>query len=751
MDNFPLSPEDQALSSAVSGEGKPWRFGKGQFDLIGALEAGYTKPEIAQHLSQKKNFNYEGASKAGYSDGEIISHLLGAGAFDAFASQFVYNMGESALGLTQAGSKIAGGEFNKKRAQAFSDAADILSEGESFAKWSGIISGSVIDPVSVPAGFLKFIKAGTVAKELAAKGSAQAIFGGLVSPTYKENWSDILAEKAEKTIVGGIFGGLLGGTLGKGVDILAKRAEGKIKTPEVDVPPGKAEQAAADDALSSLIKYDQDIQAKKLSETLSETNYNIPAWQRRTEGQGVEASRINEPTSPETIKLLEDRLTEAQAKVAKTEESLFEINKQQPEKQVAALLRKPEGETPAKMGLVEPAKETPEKQIAALFKATPVENNVIREEVKQTAFLLDRKKGLENELKLQQAEVAKAQQFLDAAKAKQVNYPQAAQRVETPTPEQVAARDARIAAVQQRMQQGKGQAPVEAPRAPEPIQAPVTATREQVTQALTRAMDETGAKSPDELIVKIGKPDEAAAAQARINAGAPQSINEWVDNAMRMQGARGSVGAAAARPETVFGDVNVFPTAEKAAKQVAQGKAAPILKREDLGVPALEKMVQQTVGFLGKPLKQMREGGDFAGTLKGSREAGDKLIAKAQKEEGSLLGYFFKEDADGNFVNLDKTWNRADVAAFAPVVKYAERVYNALMDEAVALRKAGKLEGDALNDVAYRLQFPVQIMGILQGKRTEASRTLNAYKLLRENWDSGKEVKGFFSPGSPCM
>lgn len=745
MDNFPLSPEEQVFST---GEGQPWKFGKGEFDLIGALEAGYTKPEIAQHLSQKKNFNYVGASKAGYSDGEIISHLLGAGAFDAFSSQFMYNMQESALGLTQAGSKITGGEFNKKRAQAFSDAADILSEGESFAKWSGIISGSMADPISIPAGFLKFIKAGTLAKELAAKGTAQGIFGGVVAPTYKEEWSDILAEKAEKTIVGGIFGGGIGAGIGKGLDFLAKRAEGKLKTPEADIPAGKAEQAAADDALSSLIKYDQDIQAKKLSETLSETNYNIPAWQRRTEGQGVEASRINEPTSPETIKLLEDRLTEAQAKVAKTEESLFEINKQQPEKQVAALLRKPEGETPAKMGLVEPAKETPEKQIAALFKATPVENNVIREEVKQTAFLLDRKKGLENELKLQQAEVAKAQQFLDAAKAKQVNYPQAAQRVEAPTPEQVAARDA---AVEQRMQQGKGPVPAEAPRAPEPVQAPVAVTREQLTQTLTRLMDESGAKNWEDHIIKTGKPDEVAAARARIKAGTPLSLDKVVDDAMRMQGARGSVGAMAARPETVFGDVVVFPTAEKAAMQVAQGKTAPTLNREDLGVPELEKMVQQTVGFLGKPLKQMREGGDFAGTLKGSREAGEKLIAKAQKEEGSLLGYFFKEDAEGNFVNLDKTWNRADVAAFAPVVKYAERVYNALMDEAVVLRKAGKLEGDALNDVAYRLQFPVQIMGILQGKRTEASRTLNAYKLLRENWDSGKEVKGFFSPGSPCM
>lgn len=740
MDNFPLSPEDQALSSAVSGEGKPWRFGKGQFDLIGALEAGYTKPEIAQHLSQKKNFNYEGASKAGYSDGEIISHLLGAGAFDAFASQFVYNMGESALGLSQAGAKITGGEFNKKRAQAFSDAADILSEGESFAKWSGIISGSVIDPVSVPAGFLKFIKAGTVAKELAAKGSAQAIFGGLVSPTYKENWSDILAEKVEKTIVGGIFGGLIGGTLGKGIDILAKRAEGKIKAPEADIPAGKAEQAATDDALSSLIKYDQDIQAKKAASALEDVVQEVAPAETKISGKDI----TNKPLSGDEEKLIKDRIAVLQSQVDDLRWKKAEgetPTKEEAGKQVAALFQGKE-KLPEQAadslppvpgaGLFAPRKAEGEKPTAALFQPKPQEPSPViqvQKDAPKVAALL-RSQGIDNDIKIKQEQIRMLEQKLLESNQRKV-------AMEQPELIQVETR--------------KGPAPAAAPRAPAPVQAPVAVTREQVTQALTRAMDETGAKSPDELIVKIGKPDEVAAAQARINAGTPQSINEWVDNAMRMQGARGSVGAAAARPETVFGDVNVFPTAEKAAMQVAQGKTAPTLKREEFSVPELEKMVQQTVGFLGKPLKQMREGGDFAGTLKGSQEAGEKLIAKAQKEEGSLLGYFFKQDDEGNFVNLDKTWNRADVAAFAPVVKYAERVYNALMDEGVALRKAGKLEGAELNNLAYRLQFPVQIMGVLQGKRTEASRTLNAYKLLRENWDSGKEVKGFFSPGTPCM
>lgn len=739
MDNFPLSPEDQALSSAVSGEGQPWKFGKGEFDLIKALEVGYTKAEIAEGLSALKRFDYHKAKKVGYSDGEIISNLLGAGAFDAFASQFVYNMGESALGLSQAGAKVSGGEFNKKRAQAFSDAADILSEGEGFAKWSGIISGSIIDPVSIPAGFLKFIKASTLAKELAAKGTAQGIFGGVVAPTYKEEWSDILAEKAKKTIVGGIFGGGIGAGIGKGLDFLAKRAEGKVKPPEPDIPAGKAEQGAADDALSSLIKYDQDIQAKKAASALEDVVQEVAPAETKISGKDI----TNRPLSGDEEKLIKDRIAVLQSQVDDLRWKQAEpvVTKEEADKEVAALFKGKE-KAPEQAadnlppvpgaGLFAPRKVEGEKPTAALFQSKPQEPSPViqvQRDASKVAALL-RSQGIDNDIKIKQEQIRMLEQKLLESNQRKV-------AMEQPELIQVETR--------------KGPAPAEAPRAPEPVQAPVAVTREQVTQALTRAMDETGAKSPDELIVKIGKPDEVAAAQARINAGTPQSINEWVDNAMRMQGARGSVGAAAARPETVFGDVNVFPTAEKAAMQVAQGKTAPTLKREEFSVPELEKMVQQTVGFLGKPLKQMREGGDFAGTLKGSQEAGEKLIAKAQKEEGSLLGYFFKQDDEGNFVNLDKTWNRADVAAFAPVVKYAERVYNALMDEGVALRKAGKLEGAELNNLAYRLQFPVQIMGVLQGKRTEASRTLNAYKLLRENWDSGKEVKGFFSPGTPCM
>ena len=734
MDNFPLSPEEQAFSTAVGGENQPWKFGKGEFDLIKALEVGYSKKEIAEFLSQQKNFNYGKATSSGYSDGEIISHLLGAGAFDAFTSQFVYNMGESALGLTQAGTKVAGGEFNKKRAQAFSDAADILSEGESFGKWAGIISGSIVDPVSIPAGFLKFLKSASLVKELAMKGGAQGFFGGLVAPTYKEDWGDILAEKAEKTVVGTVFGGGIGAGLGKGIDLLSKRAEVKAKEPAIDTSLNNQKETT-DSVLSSLIQKDQDIKAKQQADALEQTVQELAPAEIKISGKDI----TNRPLSVDEEKIISDRIAILKSQVDDLRWKQAEgeaPTKDEATQQVAALFRGKE-KAPEQLaenlppqpgaGLVAPTKQTPQTELAALLRkpeTAPTKPIQVEKDTPKLAALL-RSQGIDNDIKIKREQIQMLeQQLLESNQRKAAMTQPELVQVET----------------------RRGPAPT-AP-APAPMQAPVPVTREQVTQSVTKAMDEAGAKNPDELIVMIGKPDEAAAAQARINRGTPITVDQWVDDAMRMQG---SVGAAGVRPENILAGQAIFPTAEKAAEKVALGKAAPRLSREELGVPALEKMVSQTVGFLGKPLKQMREGGDFAGTLKGSQEAGEKLIAKAKKEDGSLIGYFLKQDDEGNFTNLDKTWNRADVAAFAPVVKYAERVYEALMDEAVALRKAGQLEGNALNDIAYRLQFPIQIFGVLQGKRTEVSRTLNAYKLLREKWDSGKEVKGYFSPNTPCM
>tara|TARA_R110000868_G_scaffold8274_1_gene43058 strand:- start:198 stop:3014 length:2817 start_codon:yes stop_codon:yes gene_type:complete len=45
------------------------------FDVEGARKAGYSEPEIVDHLAKQSNFDVVGAKKAGYSDAEILQHL----------------------------------------------------------------------------------------------------------------------------------------------------------------------------------------------------------------------------------------------------------------------------------------------------------------------------------------------------------------------------------------------------------------------------------------------------------------------------------------------------------------------------------------------------------------------------------------------------------------------------------------------------------------------------------------------------
>jgi len=48
------------------------------YDVAGALKAGYSKTEIADHLAEQSKYDAPGARSAGYSDDEIITHLTGA-------------------------------------------------------------------------------------------------------------------------------------------------------------------------------------------------------------------------------------------------------------------------------------------------------------------------------------------------------------------------------------------------------------------------------------------------------------------------------------------------------------------------------------------------------------------------------------------------------------------------------------------------------------------------------------------------
>jgi uncharacterized small protein (DUF1192 family) len=704
---YPLSPEEEVMSSVGATSVAP----SSRFDLTGALQAGVPLSEIADFLAGVKHYNVQAARQAGITDEQIVSELTGNTGFSAGVKRFVESAGSSIKGLAQ-----MAGLADTERLRAERQAAEIASANNPYIGGAAEFAGAIADPVNLPALAVAPLRGATLAATMAKQGAAQGAFGGLLEPVLKEGADTGLfsTERAKGAALGTVGGAVLGGVLGKGAESLVNYLTKKADVPLADVPAGKA---ATDTAISDV--------AKLVDEPV--TNERV----FRDERYDYKPLSLDEKTLiDQRIALLEgdiNKLSTERVKVDTTETA---------EKQVASLLRGEEkapvqeatGLPATNRGLVSPTRATPEKQTPALFKAAekppeaPAKGVTPISEAPQVAALF---KGysLDADIKAKQAEIEQLRSVL--AKDQEVKMLQVTKQLPQPLTQVETKTAARFN--EQPVLTKQGEVPPAALTAPPPRAA--TIATQQVTPEVQAVLERNGFKTMEEANAALGKQ--------------PLTYEE----ATRMPS---SGGAAATRPESMFADASVFSNVEEATRRMAAGEKPPRINRAEIEkIPELESLMKQTVSFFGKELKLMREGGKFSGTLKGTTEAGDALIRKAQKEEGSIFAYFFKQDEAGNFVNIDKTWNRADVAAYAPVVKYAEEVYNKVMADAVALRRAGQLTDDALNDIAYKLQFPTQVMAILQGKRTEASRTLNAFKTLKGNWDNKKTVDGLM-PNSPC-
>jgi len=667
--------------------------------ITNALQDGRTVPEIANYLAAQKGFNIAAARADNRTDEQILAYLSGETGFSAGVKRFVESAGSSIKGIAQ-----MAGVADTERIRAERQAAEIASANNPYIGGAAEFAGAIADPINLPAVAIAPLRGATLVGTMARQGAAQGAFGGFLEPVLKEGGDTgfFSTDRAKGAAVGTAAGFALGGVLGKGAESLVNYLTKKADVPLSDIPQGKQ---ATDAALSDV--------AKAIDEPM--TNERVFR----------DAQYDYKPLSVLEKTLIDQRVASLERDITKLSEERTTVDvTETAEKQVASLLQ---GETkapvqtadnlPSKMtGLVSPTKSQPTKQTPALFQGKKV---VDVKEAPQVASLF---KGysLDTDLKAKQAEIdmLKAKLAQDQEiKLRQVTgkLPEPLVQVETKTAPRFA---------EQPVITREGEVPAAA-LSPAP-KASVVSTQ-QVTPEVQAVLERNGFKTMEEANAALGKP-------------------LTYEEATRMPT---SGGAAATRPENLFADAQVFPSVGTATQRLAAGERAPQLVREEVNIPELESKMSQFLSFFGKDLKKMRESGNFSGTLKGTVDAGDALIRRAQKEEGSVFAYFFKEDEAGNFVNLDKTWNRAEVAAYAPVVQYAEKVYNKIMDDAVDLRRAGKLTDDALDNIAYQLQFPTQVMAILQGKRTEASRTLNAFKTLKGRWDNNKPIEGLM-PNTPC-
>jgi len=707
-----LSPEEQVMGSIGASGVEP----SGRFNLVAALQDGYTPAQIAEELARSNKFNINMARQDGYTDEQIISGLMGETAFTGAMQRFIQSGGSSIKGALQAPSWLTQklpeslqvpNYLNEERALAERTAASIASANAPVAGFAGEFAGAIADPITAPAFMLKGLKAATLAGTMAKQGAVQGAVGGALEPVLTPEESRLFNTVAG-TAVGAVFGAGLGKASEGVINFLEKRA---IKAADTDTT-----KAAIDD-VAKAIDNPPSRQAAE-AQAAQAVNYDVPAYLRRAEAEGTPVPPVREPLDAAQAKLIEDRIAKTEAEIAKHETDLANVQKQQPEKevgdfiglkeptkkptekQVAALFKAPEGQDlPAKFGLVAPTREAPAKQVAALFKrATPEEVPVIKQQIVEAA-----KQGTAQEYLVKQIEAKKA----EVEKLKGMVAPPAARefpiQVETrqgTTPQQMAARDARVQQVMERTGRAEP-VPQEAPRMAQeaPVQGAPMPTPMEIPTAPSRGFQ--------------------------------------------------SGGAAATPKELVYAES--VPFATNAEKLLTGGQKRGANVEPPSANEQWNDLFSKAIGVLGAKGRQLRGRGEFGGSLEGTMKAGEKAAARMQREEGSIEDWVFKQNDDGTFPNIDKSWNRAEVEAFRPVYEEARATLSANLSEINRLRDAGELTDAALQTLTYRSQLPIGILGIYQGQRTKASDTLNAFKLAKSQFEAGKEVKGLFQPGVDCQ
>jgi hypothetical protein len=669
------------------------------YALEDALAAGLTPTDIVPTLADRNNYDYQAARKAGVTDEQIISTLMGETAFTGAMKRFIQAGGSSIKGAVD----LYGG-LNKDRALAERTAANIASANAPIAGTIGELAGAIADPITAPAFALKGLKAATLAGTMAKQGAVQGALSGALEPVLTPEESRLFNTVAG-TAVGTVFGAGLGKASEGVINFLEKRA---IKA---------AGQDTANAAIDDVAKAIDNPPSKQAAEAKAAqaVNYETPAYLRRAQAEGVPP--VREPLDPVQLKLVEERIAKTEAEITKHETDLANVQRQQPEKQVgdllglkeptkvptekqvAALFKAPEGQDlAAKFGLIAPTPETPAKQVAALFKsAAPEEVPVIKQQIVEAA-----KQGTAQQYLIKQIETKKAQ--VEQLKATIVppakEFPIQVETRQGVLPQQVAARDARMQQVLER-----------------------TGRTEPIPQEATRMAQEASVQG-----APMPTPMEAPAAPTR---------------------GFQSGGSAATPRELLYAESVPFATnAEKllTGGQTRGADVAPISDNEQWN-----SLFAKAVGVLGNKGRQLRGRGEFGGSLEGTMKAGEKAAAKMQREEGSIEDWVFKQNDDGTFPNIDKSWNRAEVEAFRPVYEEARVTLSANLAEINRLRDAGELTDAALQTLTYKSQLPIGVLGIYQGQRTKASDTLNAFKLAKAEYEAGKQVKGLFQPGVDCQ
>lgn len=168
----------------------------------------------------------------------------GKGSLETFTSQFGEGFASSLRGVAQKLEDVTGGfvKDTKSYEDEFQSRVDLAQNP--VAGYTGLIIGSVFDPVTLPTLALKPLTiANSVTKTMALRGSAQGAFGGLLEPTYEQF--------GDSTALNVGAGGVVGGGLGAGLGRLGVKLGALSETEKAE---RKAAEQAADEAAQAEAK-----------------------------------------------------------------------------------------------------------------------------------------------------------------------------------------------------------------------------------------------------------------------------------------------------------------------------------------------------------------------------------------------------------------------------------------------------------------------------------------------------------------
>jgi hypothetical protein len=145
---------------------------------------------------------------------EVEQRLLQIGAAtmpeESSGSVFFNQLGEGLESSIEGLSQLSGLDFyTDSYEDEFRNRVEL--EQSPYAGYGGLVVGSILDPVTLPAAFLKPIAIGGKLTTGIARGSVAGAAGGVVEPVF-EQFDD---SRLLNTTVGTVFGGALGGALSK--------------------------------------------------------------------------------------------------------------------------------------------------------------------------------------------------------------------------------------------------------------------------------------------------------------------------------------------------------------------------------------------------------------------------------------------------------------------------------------------------------------------------------------------------------